>query len=87
MEIRLARANSLIDIENNSGINMVTGLPAAITERVGLIASQSAELMSLITPKIERLIVLSKNRKHQVGQYILTYIPTLSKLEADFAHA
>jgi hypothetical protein len=50
METRLARANSLIDIENNGGINMVTGLPAAIMERVSLIfsPSQSAEPTSLI---------------------------------------
>jgi hypothetical protein len=48
METRLARANSLIDVENNGGINMVTGLPAAIMERVGLIACRSAESMSLI---------------------------------------
>ena len=43
MEIRLARANSLVDMENNGGVNMVTGFPAAIMERVGLITSQSAE--------------------------------------------
>jgi hypothetical protein len=35
MEIRLARANSLIDIEDGSGdAGVVTGAPAAVTERV-----------------------------------------------------
>ena len=70
MEIRLARASSLVDIENSGSVNMVTGLPAAIMERVGLIypiASQSTEFIPSFTPKIERLIVLSKDRKHQVG--------------------
>lgn len=70
MKIRLAHANSIIDIENSGGTNMVTGLPAPIMEQVGLIASQSAELTSWFTPKIEHLIVLSKNWKHQVGRCI-----------------
>ena len=42
MEIRLARANSLIDIENNGEVSMVTGWPDAIMERVSLYTSQSA---------------------------------------------
>jgi len=79
MEIRLARANSLVDIENNGGVNMVTGLPAAVMERVSLIASQSTELFPSFTPKIERLIVLSKDRKHQVGQYIFPVLYLNSK--------
>ncbi|KAI9434622.1 hypothetical protein H4582DRAFT_2175237 [Lactarius indigo] len=50
MEIHLARANSLIDIENGGNAGVVTGLPASITER------------------IQRLVVLSKNRKDQIQQ-------------------
>lgn len=42
MEIRLARANSLIDIKNNGEVSMVTGWPDAIMERVSLYTSQSA---------------------------------------------
>jgi hypothetical protein len=34
MEIRLARANSLIDIGNGGHVEVVTGTPARITERV-----------------------------------------------------
>ncbi|KAH9021473.1 hypothetical protein EDB85DRAFT_417747 [Lactarius pseudohatsudake] len=49
MEIRLARANSFIDIENSDHAEVVTGAPTAIMER------------------IQRLVVLSKNRKHQVS--------------------
>lgn len=41
METRLARANSLIDIENNGGVGMVTGWPDGIMERVSLVAPQS----------------------------------------------
>lgn len=36
METRLARASSLIDIENGGNAGVVTGLPAAVTERVGV---------------------------------------------------
>ena len=39
MEIRLARANSLIDLENGGEVSMVTGWPEAIMERVSLYAS------------------------------------------------
>lgn len=48
METRLARANSLIDIENNGEVGMVTGWPDSVMERVCLIISQSAEFMLLI---------------------------------------
>jgi len=48
METRLARANSLIDIENNGEVGIVTGWPDGIMERVRLIISQFIELMLLI---------------------------------------
>jgi hypothetical protein len=48
METRLACAHSLIDIENNGEVGMVTGWPDGIMERVHLIISQFVELMSLI---------------------------------------
>ena len=34
MESRLVHANSLLDIENKDHIDVVTGTPAAITEKV-----------------------------------------------------
>ena len=34
MEARLVRANSLLDIENKDHVEVVTGTPAAITEKV-----------------------------------------------------
>jgi hypothetical protein len=37
MDMRLARANSLIDIENGGDAGVVTGLPAPITEKVGVL--------------------------------------------------
>lgn len=48
METRLARANSLIDIENNGEVGMVTGWPDGIMERVCPVVSRSAKLMLLI---------------------------------------
>jgi hypothetical protein len=36
MEARLVHANSLLDIENRSHVDVVTGTPAAITEKVKL---------------------------------------------------
>lgn len=37
MEIRLARASSLIDVENSGDAGVVTGLPDAVTERVSVL--------------------------------------------------
>ena len=39
MEICLAHANSLIDLENGGEVSMVTGWPDAIMEHVSLYAS------------------------------------------------
>ncbi len=47
MEIRLACANSFIDIENGGDAGVVTGLPAAITERVRCLPPQSLQSISL----------------------------------------
>lgn len=49
MEIRLARANSLIDVKNNDNIDVVTGFPATIMERVSLIEFQSTKSLPLIS--------------------------------------
>ncbi|KAH9011834.1 hypothetical protein EDB85DRAFT_1900757 [Lactarius pseudohatsudake] len=48
-EIRLARADSVIDTEDGGDVGVVTGAPAAVTER------------------IQHLVALSKNRKHQIS--------------------
>lgn len=48
METRLARANSLIDIENSSEVSMVTGWPDAIMERVSLYVSNQSALFTTL---------------------------------------
>lgn len=49
MEIRLAHADSLIDVKNNrGGVSMVTGWPDGIMEQVSLNTSQFNLLMRLI---------------------------------------
>ncbi|KAH9027132.1 hypothetical protein EDB84DRAFT_1560525 [Lactarius hengduanensis] len=63
IETRLARANSLIDTEDCANVGMVTGAPAAVTER------------------IQRLVVLSKNRKHQIS---LMYEAEQHRYHSDF---
>jgi hypothetical protein len=40
---RLVRANSIIDLENKSQVEAVSGTPAAITERVSLQASPMSD--------------------------------------------
>ncbi|KAH8996088.1 hypothetical protein EDB86DRAFT_2829230 [Lactarius hatsudake] len=63
IETHLACANSLIDTEDCANVWMVTGAPAAVTER------------------IQCLVVLSKNRKHQIS---LMYEAEQHRYHSDF---
>lgn len=68
MHSRLVRADSIIELENGGNVEdleVVTGLPSDITERVRC-STQLSQSISLNTPQIRNLVVLSKNRKHQV---------------------
>ena len=84
MEIRLARANSIIDIENGDHVEVVTGAPAAITEKVGVQRRQRSHLTNL-QARLNASLRFQKSEKIRCAD--IPSIRIISNPKSDFGHA
>jgi hypothetical protein len=86
MEIRLARANSLIDIEDGGDAGVVTGVPAMITEWVSCVVPQPAQSISPSYTPDKAPCCFIKEQKGS-GAPIYFHNGHVSESALDFAYA
>ena len=84
MKICLAHANSIIDIENGDHVEVVTGAPAAITEKVGIQCCQHSHLTNL-QARLNASLRFQKSKKIRCAD--IPSIQIISNPKSDFGHA